>query len=101
MEEGTEEENMRSNFKSIIVLSALGFAFLALAFGGIQPVGGRPAQASVEKVRSLSTHPSNQEGLVVTAYDSNLGLVKDLRRIPLLPGLIDLKFSGVAAQIMP
>lgn len=54
-----------------------------------------------EKPHDLTSRIDDQEAVSLTVYNSNLGLVKDTRRIRLPRGLTDLKFTGVAAQIMP
>jgi hypothetical protein len=54
-----------------------------------------------DKPHDLTSSLEDQEGISVTVYNSNIGLVKDRRRIRLASGLTDLKFTGVAAQIMP
>jgi hypothetical protein len=43
----------------------------------------------------------HQQAVAVTIYNGNLGLVKDIRRIQLAPGVHDLQFMDVAAQINP
>ena len=60
-------------------------------------------QASDRPVKpyDLTSRLEDQEEVAVTVYNSNLGLVKDTRRVHLSNGLTDLKFTGVAAQIMP
>src|SRR3990170_7302973 len=43
----------------------------------------------------------HQQAVAVTIYNGNLGLVKDIRKIQLAPGIHDLQFMDVAAQINP
>jgi len=43
----------------------------------------------------------DQKEIFVTVYNSNLGLVKDVREIPLKPGISELQFMGVAERINP
>jgi len=43
----------------------------------------------------------DQEAVEVTIYNSNIGLVKDLRNIKLARGIQELKFMDVASQIIP
>lgn len=43
----------------------------------------------------------DQKSISITIYNSNLGLVKDVRNLRLARGVLDLKFQGVAAQIDP
>jgi hypothetical protein len=59
------------------------------------------ASSRPETPHDLTSSLDDQEEVSVTVYNSNLGLVKDTRRIRLSNGLTDLKFTGVAAQIMP
>ncbi len=47
-----------------------------------------------------STH-ADQTQVSLTVYNSNLGLVKDVREIELAEGLTHLQFMDVAARIMP
>jgi hypothetical protein len=50
---------------------------------------------------SVSSEAADQKGLSVTIYNVNLGLVKDLRDVTLPAGTSELKFMGVASQIIP
>lgn len=63
------------------------------------------ADAAVEKKTEskggVSTGIEDQTGIEVTIYNSNLALVKDLRKITLLPGPGELRFMDVAAHINP
>ncbi len=49
----------------------------------------------------VATSLADQETLSITVYNSNLGLIKDSRRLSLPAGVTQLKFSEVAAKIMP
>ncbi len=62
---------------------------------------GSQASNPPVKHNDLTSSLEDQEEVSVTVYNSNIGLVKDLRNIRLLKGLTDLKFTDVAAQIMP
>ena len=44
---------------------------------------------------------ADQVGVEVTAYNSNLALIKDLRTVDLAQGVGELRFMDVAAHIMP
>jgi hypothetical protein len=44
---------------------------------------------------------AEQRDVMITVYNSNLGLVKDVREVRLDPGLIETHFMDVAAQIDP
>jgi len=50
---------------------------------------------------ALSSTLKDQESVAITIYNSNLGLVKDIRVIDLRPGVQELKFMDVAAKIDP
>ncbi len=50
---------------------------------------------------SLTSTLKDQQDLAVTIYNSNIGLVKDLRLINLKSGVLELKFMDVAAKIDP
>lgn len=50
---------------------------------------------------AVATSLADQETLSITVYNSNLGLVKDTRRLTLPSGVMQLKFGEVAAKIMP
>jgi hypothetical protein len=59
--------------------------------------------ASVHAVHAapLVSTLKDQEGVSLTIYNSNVGLVKDIRFIDLKPGISELKFMDVAAKIDP
>ena len=50
---------------------------------------------------SLTSTLKDQQEIAVTIYNSNIGLVKDIRGIHLRPGVLELKFMDVAAEIDP
>jgi hypothetical protein len=43
----------------------------------------------------------DQSSVMVTVYNNNLGLVKDIRKVKLPPGTGELRFMDVASQIIP
>ena len=49
----------------------------------------------------LTSTLKDQQGVAITIYNSNIGLVKDTRLIELKPGIHELKFMDVAAKIDP
>jgi len=49
----------------------------------------------------LTSTLKDQQDVAVTIYNSNVGLVKDIRLIDFKPGIYDLKFMDVAAKIDP
>jgi hypothetical protein len=67
---------------AFILLGALGLA--------------RPAAAAPVKITA-----GEQRDVMVTVYNSNLGLVKDVREVRLDAGLLEAHFADVAAQIDP
>jgi len=50
---------------------------------------------------AVTTTVDDQEAVEVTIYNSNIGLVKDLRNIKLPRGIQELRFMDVASQIIP
>ncbi len=52
-------------------------------------------------VNALKSTVDDQTAVEVTVYNSNLGLVKDTRRIKFLKGEGELRFMDVASRIMP
>jgi len=49
----------------------------------------------------LTSTVKDQQDMAVTIYNSNVGLVKDIRLIDFRPGIHELKFMDVAAKIDP
>lgn len=66
-----------------------GFAFLWLS-------GDASATAA-----PLESALSDQESVAVTVYNNGLGLVREVRKIPVPAGVGELRFMDVAAQIKP
>ena len=90
---------MNTKYGSIVGLLAL---VLALAILASTVHSARGDKATLEsRTDSVASGIQDQEQLSVTVYNSNLGLVKDVRNLTLPGGLIGLKFGEVAAQIMP
>jgi len=87
------------NNKTIFKISAAAILVAALLF--VKWCGSIKASDRLEKSHDLTSSIEDQEEVSVTVYNSNLGLVKDTRQIHLPSGLTNLKFTGVAAQIMP
>jgi hypothetical protein len=52
-------------------------------------------------MHNTNTGVEDQESVAVTVYNSDIGLIKDLRRLNLPSGLTELRFGEVAAKIMP
>lgn len=59
------------------------------------------SQTTQQSAPSITTTSQDQQSLSVTIYNSNIGLVRDVRKINLQSGLSELKFMDVAAQINP
>ena len=50
---------------------------------------------------TLSSTEQDQKDLAVTVYNSNVALVRDVRRLRLPAGTLDLRYMDIAAQINP
>lgn len=61
-------------------------------------LGSTPALA---QAGTLTSTVADQTQVALTIYNSNIGLVKDLREIDLAEGENELRFMDVAAQVMP
>jgi hypothetical protein len=59
------------------------------------------SQTAQQTNPGVTTTSQDQQSLSVTIYNSNIGLVRDVRKINLQSGLSELKFMDVAAQINP
>jgi hypothetical protein len=70
-------------------LALLTMLFLLLAF--VHMVHAAPLASTLK----------DQDSVSLTIYNSNVGLVKDIRFIDLKPGIFELKFMDVAAKIDP
>lgn len=90
---------MKANFKTFLKAATLAFAAAVFIF--FQLSWDSQATKQPESPHDLTSSIEDQEELSVTVYNSNIGLVKDIRQARLLRGLTDLKFTGIAAQIMP
>jgi hypothetical protein len=90
---------MKNKLKTLFKIFALGSAF-ALPILFYQSQTGQASNQSVTP-HDLTSSADDQGDISVTAYNSNIGLVRERRRIPLKTGVTALKFSDVAAQIMP
>ncbi len=80
------------------------WSVLALALAGFilaqQSKSGQASNPS-NNPQSVTTGLNDQEEVSVTVYNSQIGLVKDIRTLTLPTGLTELKFGEVAAKIMP
>jgi hypothetical protein len=59
------------------------------------------ATAAASGVAPVSITRDSQRDVMVTIYNGNLGLVKDVREVRLAPGTGEVQFMDVAAQIDP
>ena len=58
------------------------------------------ATAALAQTATTSTEEDQKE-LAVTVYNSNVALVRDVRRIKLPAGTIDLRYMDIAAAVNP
>lgn len=74
------------------------------------PQSARPSSNSPEAARQTTTEPApqaqtttldDQTDLAVTVYNSNIALVRDVRRLTLTRGTSDLHFMDIAATVNP
>jgi hypothetical protein len=59
-----------------------------------------PSLAMAQNVEQTTT-ARDRQSINITVYNSNLGLVRETRRIQLRPGSVALRFADVTAQIRP
>ncbi|MFQ5779640.1 MAG: DUF4139 domain-containing protein [Nitrospiria bacterium] len=90
---------MKPKRKQIVKLSALILTAAFLIF--FKSSMGSPITPQPEEVHEKSSGLDDQETVSVTVYNSNIGLVRETRRIDLEKGLTGLKFTDVAARIIP
>ena len=57
--------------------------------------------SSVSRAETLTSTQADQSQVALTVYNSNLGLVKDVRTVEVVEGENALRFMDVAAKIMP
>ena len=50
---------------------------------------------------AMTSSVDDQQAVEVTVYNSNIGLVKDIRRLQIPQGVGELKFMDVASSILP
>ena len=70
------------------------FLFTALILGTV-------ATATFAQTAELTTTARDRQSVNITVYNSNLGLVRETRRLTLPAGRIALRFADVTAQIRP
>jgi len=59
------------------------------------------ASAAVGQVSETTTTAKDRQSVNITVYNSNLGLVRETRRLTLPQGRVALRFADVTAQIRP
>ncbi|MBS1128708.1 MAG: hypothetical protein H6Q96_1088, partial [Nitrospirae bacterium] len=59
------------------------------------------APPSHDKLQAVTSTLDDQLSVSLTIYNTNLGLVKDQRQLKLPKGVNELRFMGVASQIIP
>ena len=59
------------------------------------------ATAAIAQSSEQTTTARDRQSVNITVYNSNLGLVRETRRLTLPPGRIALRFADVTAQIRP
>ncbi|MDR3674122.1 MAG: DUF4139 domain-containing protein [Acidobacteriota bacterium] len=69
--------------------------FVAIVLAGWITAGSAWAQTTVTSTEQ------DQKELAVTVYNSNVALVRDVRRVHLPGGVIDLRYMDIAAQVNP
>jgi hypothetical protein len=74
---------------------------IARRFAPALVVAALLAVAQADGQTFLSSTEQDQKDLAVTIYNSNVALVRDVRRLRLPVGTVDLRFADVAAQVNP
>src|SRR5438046_9441173 len=64
-------------------------------------LGGASATAALAQALEQTTTARDRQSVNITVYNSNLGLVRETRRLMLPAGRIALRFADVTAQIRP
>jgi len=82
--------------KKVIFISALLLSVVAIL--SLSIAGATSARL---ETANISTGLNDQESVAVTVYNSDIGLIKDIRQLTLPGGLTELRFGEVAAKIMP
>jgi hypothetical protein len=90
---------MKNPLRTLFKIAALAVAAALLVL--FHQSRGSQASSQPATPHDLSSSAQEQEEVSITAYNSNIGLVRERRRIRLQPGVTALKFTDVAAQIMP
>lgn len=91
---------MRRPDATRVSMTVAGLLVLAMAAGPAWPAGARPGDAP-GAADTLETTIGDQVDVSVTVYNSNIGLVRDVRDIRLPGGTFDLRFTDVPASVNP
>lgn len=85
--------------KKVFLAVFLLFGTLSFSSNLVSPL----AATAIPKNDSRTHSPglSDQESVSVTVYNSDIGLVRDIRQLQLPAGRAELRFGDVAAKIMP
>jgi hypothetical protein len=59
------------------------------------------ATTAIAQTSELTSTAHDRQSVNITVYNSNLGLVRETRKVTLREGLIAMRFSDVTAQIRP
>jgi hypothetical protein len=91
-------QSLQKSFLAALLAAALLAVPVFLRTAAAPPQG--EAQAKLEKLESQpGTTASDQVDLAVTVYNSNIGLVRDVRQVTLPAGEFQLRFMDIAAAI--
>src|SRR5580658_1461023 len=82
-------------------LKSLCSATVAMILAGALTIPAAPTIAAGSDGQAATTTEKQQTDLAVTVYNSNIGLVKDVRQLNLAPGISSLHFEDVASSIRP
>src|SRR5271157_671786 len=64
-------------------------------------LAGSMAAGEVRAQTTVTSTQQDQKELAITVYNSNVALVRDVRRVRLPAGVIDLRYMDIAAQVNP
>src|ERR1035438_986929 len=64
-------------------------------------LAGWIASGAAKAQTTVTSTEQDQKELAVTVYNSNVALVRDVRRVRLPEGTIDLRYMDIAAQVNP
>src|SRR5215475_1398387 len=84
------------NVQGCVALMVACAVFLAPGF----TENSRVANARAD-LQNINSGVADQESVSVTVYNSDIGLIKDIRQLALPNGLAELRFAEVAAKILP